>query len=173
MLPALAIALPLAFVSAADIDLDGGFGEKHVRPGTLSEVKDGYRIGAGELVVDLRDVKLPAGDRRLKIDIGTGHALVLVPDDVCVASTAEVGMGAVSVFDRDNGGIDVEWNDARRAPAGTPRLVIDGDVGLGLLEVRYGDRWNGDPDLDSRGNLQRNGACTTRTASKGDGASDG
>ena len=118
VLPALAIALPLAFVSAASIDLDGGFGERHVRPGTLAEVKDGYRLGAGELVVDLRDVELPAGDRRLKIGIGTGHALVLVPDDVCVASTATVGMGGVSVFERDGGGIDVDWNDSRRAPAG-------------------------------------------------------
>ena len=39
VLPALAIALPLAFVSAAGIDLDGGFGERSERPGTLAEVK--------------------------------------------------------------------------------------------------------------------------------------
>jgi phage shock protein PspC (stress-responsive transcriptional regulator) len=164
VLPALAIALPLAFVSAADIDLDGGFGARHVRPGTVAEIKPGYRLGAGELVVDLRDVKLPAGDHRLKIDIGTGHALVLVADDVCVASNATVGMGGVSVFNRNDGGIDVDWNDARRAPAGTPRLVVDGDVGLGLLEVRHRDETTPpprgfDPDTDN--------ACLTRTASSG------
>ena len=62
---------------------------------------------------------------------------MLVADDVCVASTATVGMGGVAVFDRDGGGIDVDWSDPRRAPAGTPRLVVDGDVGLGLLEVRH------------------------------------
>ena len=50
VLPALAIALPLAFVSAANIDLDGGVGERTVRPGTLAEVKHGYRLGIGELV---------------------------------------------------------------------------------------------------------------------------
>jgi phage shock protein PspC (stress-responsive transcriptional regulator) len=173
VLPALAIALPLAFVSAADIDLDGGFGEKRVRPGTLAEVKDGYRLGAGELVVDLRDVKLPAGDRRLKIDMGTGHALVLVADDVCVATTADVGMGAVSVFDRDNGGIDVEYSDARRAPAGTPRLVVDGDVGLGLLEVRHTENSWDDTHWNANNPSERNAACSIRTASKGSGASNG
>ena len=157
-------------MSAASIDLNGGVGERHVRPGTLAEVKDGYRLGAGELVVDLRDVKLPAGDRRLKIGIGTGHALVLVPEDVCVASTASVGMGGVSVFERDGGGIDVDWSDARRAPRGTPRLVIDGEIGLGLLEVRNephggpGHGRNGDFDADADG---RNSGCTTRTASSG------
>jgi phage shock protein PspC (stress-responsive transcriptional regulator) len=175
VLPALAVALPLAFVSAASIDLNGGFGERHVRPGTLAEVEDGYRLGAGELVVDLRDVKLPAGDRRLKIGIGTGHALVLVPDDVCVATTASVGMGGVSVFDRDGGGVDVDWSDSRRAPAGTPRLVVDGDVGLGLLEVRHRDATIHGPRRGLHADTldERNDACLTRAASRGSGASNG
>jgi len=175
VLPAVVIALPLAFVSAAGIDLDGGLGERHVRPGTLAEVKDGYRLGAGELVVDLRNVDLPAGDRKLEIGIGTGHAVVLVADDVCVATTASVGMGGVSVFERDGGGIDMDWRDTRRAPAGTPRLVLDGDIGLGLLEVRHSavaitePRRRFDPDAID----QRNDACLTRTASRGSGASNG
>lgn len=178
VLPAMAIALPLAFVSAASIDLNGGFGERHVRPGTLAEVKDGYRLGAGELVVDLRDVSLPAGDRKLRIGIGTGHAVVLVAKDVCVATEASVGMGGVSVFERDGGGIDVDWSDSRRAPAGTPRLVLDGEVGLGLLEVRHEDRDRGfgrdhrrfgrDDDAG-----ERNDACLTRTAGRSSRASNG
>ncbi len=173
VLPALAIALPLAFVSAASIDLNGGVGERRVRPGTLAEVKDSYRLGAGELVVDLRDVELPAGDRRLKIAVGAGHALVLVPENVCVASTASVGMGGVSVFERDGGGINVDWNDSRRAPRGTPRLLIHGDIGLGLLEVRNEPngargRWrDGERDADADA-VGRNSGCTTRTASSGE-----
>lgn len=175
ILPALAIALPLAFVSAADIDLKGGMGERTVRPATVAEVHAGYRLGAGELVVDLRDVKLPAGDRHVKIGIGAGHALVLVPSGVCVASSATVGMGAVEAFDRDGGGIDVQWQDGRRAPAGTPRLVIDGDVGLGFLEIRH-NRVDHSRD-DARHNpnpVEHNDACATRTASVGtSGASHG
>jgi phage shock protein PspC (stress-responsive transcriptional regulator) len=168
ILPALAIAVPLAFVSAANINLEGGMGDRSVRPATVSEIKDGYRLGAGELVIDLRNVKLPAGDRRLKVGIGTGHALVLVSDDVCVASTAKVGMGAVAVFNHDGGGIDFDWTDSRRAPAGTPRLVIDGDVGLGLLEVRHerSRDMHGHDDFGT-GSSERNSACTTQTASSG------
>jgi phage shock protein PspC (stress-responsive transcriptional regulator) len=162
VLPALAIALPLAFVSAAGIDLDGGFGERREHPATAAEVKQSYRLGAGELVVDLRDVDLPSGDHRLKVGIGTGRALVLVPKDVCVASAADVGIGAVAVFDRDSGGIDVEWNDSRRAPAGTPRLVIEGDVGLGLLEVAHDERRRGNHGpFDARDPDERNAACAT------------
>ncbi len=168
ILPALAIALPLAFVSAAGIDLDGGFGDRHERPATLAELQQSYRLGAGELVLDLRELELPPGDHPLSIGIGAGHAVVLVPDDVCVASKASVGMGGVSVFERDSGGIDVDWNDARRAPAGTARLVIDGDVGLGLLDVRHtydgthhdGPPWERDRD-DERG--ANNAACASAT----------
>jgi hypothetical protein len=166
ILPALAIALPLAFVSAAGIDLDGGFGDRDERPATLSEIKDSYRLGAGQLVIDLRDLKLPAGDRHLKVGIGTGRALLLVPDDVCVATTAKVGMGGVAIFNHQGGGIDADWTDSRRAPAGTPRLVIDGDVGLGLLEVRH-QRSHSHGDDFGEGSTERNSACTTQTASSG------
>jgi phage shock protein PspC (stress-responsive transcriptional regulator) len=162
VLPALAIALPLAFVSAANIDLNGGFGERHERPGTLAEIKHDYRLGAGELVIDLRDVALPAGDVPLRVRIGAGHAQVIVDKGVCVASRAQIGIGAVAIFDRDTGGIDVDWRDTRRAPAKTPRLVIDGDVGLGFLEVshtrntiHHGPEWDRDPAP------QRNSACVT------------
>jgi phage shock protein PspC (stress-responsive transcriptional regulator) len=171
VLPALAIALPLAFVSAAGIDLHGGFGTRDVHPGTLAEVKSSYRLGAGEMKIDLRDVKLTPGDHRLKVAIGTGHVLVLVPANVCVASKASVGMGAVAVFDRDDGGIDMGWSDARRAPPGTPRLVVDGDVGLGLLEVRHSDHGGHGPRrgafAGSHDPDERNDACVTQTASSG------
>ncbi len=164
VLPALAIALPLAFVSAADIDLDGGFGERSERPGTLAEIKQNYRLGAGELVIDLRDVTLPPGDHPISVRIGAGHAQVIVDEDVCVASKAEIGMGAVAIFDHDSGGIDVDWRDTRRAPEDTPRLVLDGHVGLGLIEVSRtrdtvhhgpGRRDSADPPTE------RNSACVT------------
>jgi hypothetical protein len=72
-----------------------------------------------------------------------GQAVLVVPEDVCVATRAQVGMGAVQVFDRDSGGIDVDFEDLPAAPTTTTRLVLDADVGLGALEVQYDD-----PDND-------------------------
>lgn len=170
VLPALAIALPLAFVSAAGIDLDGGFGERRERPATVAELEQAYRLGAGELVVDLRDLDLPPGDHPLTVGIGAGHALVLVPEGVCVASSAEIGIGGVAVFERTSGGIDVAWRDGRRARADTARLVIEGDVGLGLLEVRRSQSGDGHDGRarerrarSDRATGERNSACATST----------
>jgi phage shock protein PspC (stress-responsive transcriptional regulator) len=170
VLPALAIALPLAFVSAAGIDLRGGFGDRREHPTSMSELSEGYRLGAGELVVDLRDLDLPPGDHPLSIDMGTGHALVLVDKNVCVASRATIGMGAASVFDRDNGGIDVDWKDTPRASRKTPRLVVDADMGLGLFEVRHRESNRhgfGPPRRFDDHSDERNSGCETRTASSG------
>jgi hypothetical protein len=54
-----------------------------------------------------------------------------------VATKADVGMGAVDVFNRTNGGIDVNVDDSRTASTGKPRIVLEGDVGLGLIEVAH------------------------------------
>jgi phage shock protein PspC (stress-responsive transcriptional regulator) len=146
ILPALALALPAGVVSAANIDTDGGIGEREYRPVAAQDVREQYRVGMGRLVVDLRDAQLPSGDHRVRIDVGMGEAWVVVPPDVCVSSRADIGAGEVVAFDREVGGVDVDWEDSRRAPAGTARLVLDGDIGLGALHVSHQD-----PDTHDRG----------------------
>jgi hypothetical protein len=90
-------------------------------------------------VLDLRGVKLPPCDRRVHVEMGAGAVSIAVPPDVCVASTAHVGAGQVNVFGRGSGGLDVDWRDDRRALPGTTRLVVDGDIGVGVLDVTYND----------------------------------
>ena len=141
VLPAVSLGLGAGFVAAAGVDLDGGVGEREYRPATAAELRDRYELGAGRLVVDLRDTRLPKGDVALDLDLGMGQAVLLVPDDVCVASRARVGMGHAQVFDRESGGIDVDWDDRRTAGAGITRVVVDADVGLG--EFRVGERLAG------------------------------
>lgn len=138
--PALSLALAVGFVSAAGIDLDGGVGERNYRPASADSLRESYRLGMGELVVDLRDVDLPAGDTPLALDVGIGAVRLIVPEDVCVASAAEVGIGGVDVLGRDNGGVDLDWEDRPRAAAGGSRVVVDAEVGVGALLVRHDDR---------------------------------
>ena len=143
--PALSLALAVGFVAAAGIDLDGGVGERDYRPASANELREGYRLGMGELVVDLRNVDLPSGDTALNLDVGIGEARLIVSEDVCVASAADIGIGAVDLFGRENGGIDVDWEDRRRAATGKSRVVVDADLGVGALVVRH-DRSEGFDD---------------------------
>jgi phage shock protein PspC (stress-responsive transcriptional regulator) len=147
ILPALALALPAGVVAAANLDVRGGTGEVTYRPATAAEVHDSYRLGVGHLVVDLRDARLTPGDHRIKIRLGVGGAELLVPPGVCVSSDNHVGIGGTSVFDRNGGGIDTDWSDERSAPEGTPRVVVDGDIGIGALIVHHNEHedWDGAP----------------------------
>jgi phage shock protein PspC (stress-responsive transcriptional regulator) len=147
ILPALALALPAGVVAAAGLDVRGGTGEVTYRPASAAEVRDSYRLGVGHLVVDLRDARLTPGDHRIKIRLGVGGAELLVPPGVCVSTDNHVGIGGTSVFNRDGGGIDTDWTDERSAPEGTPRVVVDGDIGIGALIVHHNEHesWDGAP----------------------------
>jgi len=163
LLPVLALALGVGFVSAANVDLHGGVGQRDYRPASAADLRDRYQIGMGQLTVDLRGADLPRGDTRLKLKVGVGDALVLVPRDVCVASSADVGMGAVSVFDRDSGGLDVEWVDRPAARAEGSRVVVDADVGVGAFEVQHerNDRFDHRGRFDQRDSSDGNEGCGT------------
>ena len=77
-----------------------------------------------------------------------------MPDDVCVASDVRVGAGYARVLDRDSGGLDVDWRRSPVDDGGVKRLVIDGDVGIGELQVvnsRSGfTDWERDDRFDQR-----------------------
>ena len=136
IVPALTLVLPLGVVAAAGIDVKGGIGDRDYRPASAAQLRDHYRLGIGSLVVDLRDVDLPA-DRTtdLNVDVGLGEAVLYVPDDACVAAAVDVGVGGSDVLDRDNDGVDVTYVDDPPAPAGRPKLRINADVGVGVVEV--------------------------------------
>jgi phage shock protein PspC (stress-responsive transcriptional regulator) len=136
VLPAVTLALSGGFVAAAGIDVDGGIGDREYRPASSADLHDHYQLGIGQLVIDLRNTDLPAGDVPLKVDVGIGEARVIVPDDVCVVADTEVGMGNVRFFGSDHGGVDVDYEDAPHSSAGTTRLLLKGNVGVGQLNVR-------------------------------------
>jgi phage shock protein PspC (stress-responsive transcriptional regulator) len=166
ILPALAVALPAALVAAAGIDLRGGMGERTYAPTSATAVASGYEMGAGRMVVDLRRAGLPPGDRRLNLRLGAGQAVVVVPDDVCVAPAAKVGAGDVQLFDRHQGGVDLDVVEHATAPPSTTRLLVDAHLGVGQLQFRHTpprhdhDQWRYDDTTDAG----TNAACTGGTA---------
>ena len=142
--PALVLALPLGAVAATDLDVRGTWGDRTFHPTTAAELADGYEMGVGSMKVDMRDVELPPGRTDLRLEIGMGEIQVLVPQDTCVTTEAEIGAGVVNVGDGDQGGIDVDVRDDRRVAPGVPQLHVIADIGLGAVQV--GDRffdWHG------------------------------
>jgi phage shock protein C len=153
-LPALVLAIPSGVVAAAGVDVDHGVGNREYTPATIADLKPGgYELGVGELVVDLRDTQWPRTSTvNLKVDVGTGHALVLVPADVCLQAKSRAGLGYVNLLGSETGGADID--EQRGTLARSPsarRLILDAHVGIGAIEVRHTRTDNGHWDHDRHG----------------------
>lgn len=157
---ALLMAVPAGAVAAADVRFDGGIGERDYRPLQAADIPaDGYELGVGQLVVDLRDLPWQQGQTvALKSELGVGQMIVAVPPNVCVQADARAKAGEVLVRGSSSSGVDTGYD--RSQPAGTaPRLDLDADLQLGQLVVtdqdpdrfdrdRHGD--GDDPDEQAR-----------------------
>jgi hypothetical protein len=137
------IAVILTIASSFDIRLRGGVGDRTERPTTLAEVQREYHLSMGQLTIDLRALNLPdsAGTRKVKATVGMGQLTVRVPNDALVIATGHVGAGQVTIFGRQNSGLDVKVSERAPPPhgllviGGTPQLILDLSVGLGQIEV--------------------------------------
>ena len=93
IVPALALGLGAGTAVAAGVeDVGGSTGEKVYRPASASSILPHYELGAGHLVVDLRNADL-TGEHRVDLEIGAGHAEILVPEGTCVAGDLHAGIG--------------------------------------------------------------------------------
>jgi phage shock protein PspC (stress-responsive transcriptional regulator) len=135
ILPATVLVLPLAVVSASDIDLQGGVGDRSYRPASVAQLRPEYRLGVGEMELDLRSVSLPPGETEVRVSLGMGEARVRVPSNVCVSTTAEILAGAADIPDRVDEGTNLDIDQHARAIAGRPRLLVTADVGVGHLQI--------------------------------------
>lgn len=136
IVPALLLAAPVGIVSAADVELNGGYGDRAYRPTTMTDLPERYRLAAGSLEVDLREIGFPAGrTTELRIEVGLGRALLVVPENVCAVVDGGVGAGYLRIWDGDEGGFNVGVPEGLRQRVPQPRLLIDADVGMGALEV--------------------------------------
>jgi hypothetical protein len=129
ILPVMVLVLPLAVVSAANIDLTGGVGHS-----TYHRLHPAYRLGIGEMVVDLRDVKLD-GDTTVKLSLGMGEIRLRPPADACVATTGHIELGAADVPERVHSGADFHFDTNPKPTPQSNLLLVDADIGVGHLRI--------------------------------------
>jgi phage shock protein PspC (stress-responsive transcriptional regulator) len=138
--PAVALALGAGVAAAADLDFHGGIGQREYHPlSAASFPADGYRLGVGQLTVDLRNLDWSKERSvRLRVRLGAGQANVFVPEDVCVAGSTHTGAGESEVAGDRNDGFDVDHNVGVGSTA-VPRLEVDAKVDVGQLRIVNSD----------------------------------
>ena len=142
ILPALAMAIPLGTVAAADIEFEGGIGKSTHTPQTVRAIPaNGYELGIGDQQIDLRELDWTKRSVvEVKADQGVGRLLIAVPENVCVDGRADATHGVVEI----GGNETTESLDADYTA--TPRLELDAHIDAGKIEILNDDDANLDRD---------------------------
>jgi phage shock protein PspC (stress-responsive transcriptional regulator) len=130
VLVVLALASAAAFV-APFLHLGDGVGSRSYQPAVAASVQSQYRLGIGNLDVDLSHVSFGSKPTTVELRLGIGKMRVTVPNDATVLTRAHVAWGDSSILGEEQSG------HAVNADVGDPnsRLVLDARVGIGKLEV--------------------------------------
>jgi hypothetical protein len=155
---AIAVTLPMAAVSIADLRVEGNYGDINEAPLSMVNVPDdGYEMAAGNMTIDLRKFDF---DRQRTLDLpvrsGMGLTSVIVPDEVCVTGSVEGKAGVLNIRGRQWNGLDISEyasNDDLTRPKGSRNrkvVRLDGEFKLGAFEVVDSTQWrrNGQGQFD-------------------------
>ena len=131
------VTVALIAVSTAEVNLDGGAGDRQYRPLSVGEVQDRYEVGVGNLELDLSELDLTGRVLSTTASAGIGHVQVLVPREVDVEVVGRAGIGEADLFGERVEGSSPERTVLDDGPDGEGggRLELVVEVGVGRVEV--------------------------------------
>ena len=125
-------AIVLAF-SWFNVSLGDGVGDHVYAPATAAAIAPSYRLGVGNLRIDLSAIRPAARELHVQAKVGVGELRVVVPRGVPVQVDARAKVGDVYVVGREDSG----RNAVVKTGTGGG-YVIDATVGLGKVTVVRG-----------------------------------
>jgi phage shock protein PspC (stress-responsive transcriptional regulator) len=135
-------ALLTGAVSAADgwNHHRGNHVNLRLAPSSVAELPSSQQYSTGSVRYDLTRLDFTGTSHTMKVSMGVGEIVVIVPRDVDVTATASMGIGQVDLFDQGRGGFpsDVTVTNLGDDGVGGGTLDLDLDAGIGHLEVRRG-----------------------------------
>jgi phage shock protein PspC (stress-responsive transcriptional regulator) len=133
---ALVLGIPAGGIAAADIQFDNSVGERTYTPTVAADIPaNGYELGTGQLVVDLRQLPWKPGRTvAASAHLGMGQMIVSVPSQVCVVGHATGKAGELIVAGDVSRGIDPEVTQGSPT-SNAPRLDLDASIQLGQMIV--------------------------------------
>jgi hypothetical protein len=124
------------FTATTVQEVDGG--DILRTPTTAADVPIHLDTGAGEIVLDLRDVQDPAALDGLNLDLTSkfGRVEVILPPGVSATVDAQVhGAGHIDLFGSERGGFGIEDQIRHSGGLDTPQVAIEADVTFGEIQV--------------------------------------
>src|SRR6266536_627930 len=133
-LAAIALAAVVAAVVLAfawfDVSIGDGVGDRVEAPASVTELKPAYKLGVGNLRLDLSSIGPITKETHVRAKLGVGELRIIVPAGVSVDANAHAKVGDVNVLRQHDDGRNA---DVKTGAGGL--LVIDAKVGAGRIDV--------------------------------------
>jgi phage shock protein PspC (stress-responsive transcriptional regulator) len=130
----LAFVLVAAAIFAAvfRVHVDDGIGDQTYHVADVRDLRSSYKLGIGDLRVNLSELKVPRGETRVSGRVDVGRLLVIVPSDVSLRVRADADFGTVDLLGSSSDGrkVDKSFDETGRRV-----LVLDAHVGAGSVHV--------------------------------------
>lgn len=126
----------LALVAWTGVPLSGGVGQRIFEPTTVGQLQSSYRLGAGDLTVDLRRINFADARRpiHLTASVAFGVVTVDVPPSVAVSVNAHSGVGSVVTTSPSLSAFEAPTQRGSKGSS-APMLVLTVDAGVGKVEL--------------------------------------
>jgi phage shock protein PspC (stress-responsive transcriptional regulator) len=129
---ALVLIAVAIFAAVVHVHVGRGVGDRSYTVAGLQDLRHNYRLGIGNLRVDLSGVRLPKGETHVAARVDVGNLDVIVPSGVALQVHGDAQFGQVQLLGRSVEGHNV---DDGIAETGGRVLVLDAHVGAGDLHV--------------------------------------
>lgn len=130
----LALLLVGAAVVAAmfNVHLGNGIGDRSYVVAGTQDLRSSYKLAVGEMILDLRDVRVTSPETRVKARVDIGSLRVIVPQNVALEVRGDAQLGQVDILGNSDDG-----RHARTSVIQTGKhvLVLDAHVGVGQVRV--------------------------------------
>jgi hypothetical protein len=131
------LLIGLIVLSASNVSLKGGVGDRRYDPRTAAEVQPEYRIGVGSIQLDLSNVDFSEHLVHTKASAGVGYVQVIVPRNADVRIDGRAGIGEVDLLGQVANGTSPTRSVVDYGTGGDGKidLTLDLDVSIGRVEV--------------------------------------
>jgi hypothetical protein len=122
-----------AIVAATfNVHLGNGVGDRTYVVAGTGDLRSAYKLGIGDMTVDLRNVRFTSGKTNVSARVDIGNLRVIVPENVALRVRGDAQLGEVEILGK--------MADGRNAKAaidqsGDRVLVLDTHVGVGQVRV--------------------------------------
>jgi hypothetical protein len=118
--------------STFNVHLGNGIGDRSYVVAGTHDLRSSYKLGIGDMTVDLRDVRLTSRETHVKARVDIGNLRVIVPKDVALQVRGDAQLGEVHVLAKSDDGRHAATSVVE---TGRRVLILDTHVGVGQVRV--------------------------------------